>query len=92
MDGIGGKSVLEEMWPMVHNLLSGSLVVSLKEIADAVKLLVEMNHVIAEGAGASSVAAALAWKAGHGNIVCVISGGNIDTSKLVTILNGEVPE
>lgn len=92
VDGIGGKSVLEEMWPMVHNLLSGSLVVSLKEIADAIKLLAEKNHVIAEGAGASSVAAALAGKAGHGNIVCVISGGNIDTNKLVTVLNGEIPD
>ena len=92
VDGIGGKSVLEEMWPMVQNLISGSLVVSLKEIVDAVKLLVEKNHVIAEGAGASPVAAALAGKAGKGNIVCVVSGGNIDTSKLVTILNGNVPD
>ena len=92
VDGIGGKSVLEEMWPMVDNLLSGSLVVGLKEIADAVKLLAERNHVIAEGAGASSVAAALAGKAGDGNVVCVVSGGNIDTHKLVTILNGAVPD
>ena len=92
VDGIGGKSVLEEMWPMVNNLISDSLVVSLKNIADAVKLLAEKNHVIAEGAGASSVAAALAGKAGKGNIVCVVSGGNIDTHKFVSILEGEVPD
>ncbi|KAL4240850.1 hypothetical protein ACF0H5_001635 [Mactra antiquata] len=92
VDGIGGKSVLDEMWPMVEKLLVGSLVVSLREIADSIKLLAEKNHVIAEGAGASSVAAALAGKAGKGNVVCVISGGNIDTPKLVNILQGEIPQ
>lgn len=91
VDGIGGKSVLEEMWPMVNNLVSDSIVVSLRETADALKLLVEKNHVVAEGAGASSVAAALSGKAGKGNIVCVISGGNIDTHKLLEILQGNIP-
>lgn len=91
VDGIGGKSVLKEIWPMAKNLIMDSLVVGLREIADAVKLLAEKNHVIAEGAGASSVAAALSGKAGLGNIVCVISGGNIDTLKLVDILQGSIP-
>ena len=91
VDGIGSKSMLNEMWPMVRNLISDSCVVSLRQIADAVKLLADRNHVIAEGAGASSVAAALSGQAGKGNIVCVVSGGNIDTSKLVTILEGNVP-
>ncbi|XP_052788703.1 L-threonine dehydratase catabolic TdcB-like [Mya arenaria] len=92
IDGIGSKSVLEEMWPMVKNLISGSLVVTVEDIARALKILIERNHVVAEGAGASSVAAALAGKAGKGNIVCVISGGNIDTHKLVDILQGKVPQ
>ncbi|XP_013393192.1 uncharacterized protein LOC106160934 [Lingula anatina] len=91
VDGMGGKSVLDEMWPMVKELLIDSLVVSLQEVADAVKLLVERNRVVAEGAGAAPVAAALAGKAGTGNIVCVISGGNIDTDKLIPILQGKVP-
>ena len=91
VDGIGSKGLLDEMWPMVKNLIKDSCVVSLKEIADAVKLLAEVNHVIAEGAGASSVAAALAGKAGTGNIVCVVSGGHIDTNKLITILQGGIP-
>ena len=91
VDGIGSKALLDEMWPMVKNLIKESCVVSLKEIASAMKLLAEMNHVIAEGAGASSVAAALAGKAGTGNIVCVVSGGHIDTSKLITVLQGDVP-
>ena len=64
---------------------------SLKEIASAVRLLVERNRVVAEGAGGSSVAAALGGQAGKGRIVCVVSGGNLDTEVLGKILRGEVP-
>jgi threonine dehydratase len=76
---------------MVQRLLDSSIVVSLEDIAAAIKLLVERNHVVAEGAGAGPVAAALTGKAGHGKVVCVVSGGNIDTDKLVKILEGEMP-
>jgi len=71
--------------------LDGSLVVGLDETAAAIRLLAERNCVIAEGAGAVSVAAALAGKGGGGNVVSVVSGGNIDTTKLIKILQGEVP-
>jgi threonine dehydratase len=91
VDGIGGKSMLPEMWPLAKELLAGSLVVSVAQAAASVRLLAERNRVIAEGAGATSVAAALAGKAGGRNVVCVISGGNIDPAKLAKILNGEVP-
>ena len=91
VDGIGGKSVLEEMWPLASRLLDGSLVTSLDEIAAAIRTLVERNRIVAEGAGASTVANALAGAAGTGNIVCVVSGGNIDTSKLEIILGGGIP-
>ncbi len=91
VDGIGAPSVLPEMWNIVRPLLEGSLVVALKEIASAIRVLVERNRVVAEGAGGSSVAAALAGKAGKGRIVCVVSGGNIDTEALGKILRGEVP-
>ena len=57
-----------------------------------IRVLAERNHVIAEGAGAVGVAAALAGKAGAGRIVCVVSGGNIDSAKLAAILTGGVPE
>jgi threonine dehydratase len=79
------------MWPLASKLLDASLVVSLAAIADAVRLLVERIHVVAEGAGAASVAAALTGNAGTGKVVCVISGGNIDPAKLATILSGGVP-
>ena len=91
VDGIGAKSLLQEMWPLVSSLLDGSLVVSLAEIAAAIRLLMERNRVVAEGAGAAPVAAALAGKAGKGKIACVVSGGNIDSAKLVKILQGEIP-
>ena len=92
VDGIGSPFVLDDMWPLAQRLLSGSLVSPLAEVASAVRLLVERNHVVAEGAGAASVAAALAGKAGGGRIACVVSGGNIDPARLATILGGGVPE
>jgi threonine dehydratase len=91
VDGIGGSKVFPEMFELVTRLLDGSLVTSVAEIAEAVKLLAVRNHVIAEGAGASGVAAALAGKAGTGKVACVISGGNIDAAKLAKILEGQVP-
>lgn len=88
VDGIGGASVLPEMWELVSGLLDGSLVVSLDEARDAIRLLAERQRVIAEGAGAASVAAALAGRAGGGKVACVVSGGNIDRDVLAGILVG----
>jgi len=91
VDGIGGKSVLAEMWPLVSALLDGALAASLAEVASAVRLLVERSRVVAEGAGATPVAAALKGVPGARKVVCVVSGGNIDAAKLAGILMGEVP-
>ena len=90
VDGIGSRAVLEDMWPLARSLLDGSLVMSLDEIAGAVRLLAERNRVIAEGAGAASVAAAVSGKAGSGKIACVVSGGNIDLAKFVSALGFEI--
>lgn len=90
VDGIGGKSILAEMWPMVRELLDGSIVMPLNAVASAIRLLAERNHVVAEGAGATPVAAALSGKAGSGKIVCVVSGGNIDPAVFARILNNEI--
>jgi threonine dehydratase len=91
VDGIGGKTLLPEMWPLASRLLAGSKVVPLEEVAAAVRLLAERNRVIAEGAGATPVAAALAAAEEGKRIVCVVSGGNIDSAKLCAILEGRVP-
>ena len=86
VDGIGGRSVLAEMWPLASTLLAGSLVVSVDEVAAAVRLLAERNRVVAEGAGATPVAAALRGVPGARRVVCVVSGGNIDLTKLAPLL------
>lgn len=93
VDGIGGKALLPEMWPLASSLLAGSHVVSLAAVAAAVRLLAERHRVIAEGAGATSVAAAMALAAAAPGmkIVCIVSGGNIDNAKLAAILAGGVP-
>ena len=89
--GIGSKSTLEEMWPLVSELIDGSVVSTLPEIAATIRLIFERNRVVAEGAGAAPVAAALEGRAGTGKVVCVISGGNIGAEDMATILRGGVP-
>ena len=91
VDGIGSSTVLAEMWPLVRGTVDAAVSASLAEIAAAIRLLALRHRVIAEGAGAASVAAALAGRAGEGDIVCIVSGGNLDASKLGPILGGEVP-
>ena len=93
VDGIGSGSVLAEMWPMVSALLDGSIVMTLSDVAEAVRILATRNRIIAEGAGATPVAAALGQRkkgAMRGKIVCVVSGGNIDLEKLAMIFRREV--
>jgi threonine dehydratase len=91
IDGIGSARVSDEMWPIVRKLLAGSFVVTVSDVAAAAKVLAERCRVIAEGAGAASVAAALAKLPDAKRIVCIVSGGNIDSEKLSTILRGEIP-
>ena len=91
VDGISAPFLVPGMWELASQLLDGSLVVGLEEVASAIRILAERNCIIAEGAGAVSVAATLSGKAGSGKVVCIISGGNIDKSKLVQILEDKVP-
>jgi threonine dehydratase len=91
VDGISAPWVLPEMFDLAKTLIEDTLVVSLEETVEAIRLLAVQNSVVAEGAGAVSVAAALSGRAGAGKIVCVISGGNIDLDKLVKIFQGKIP-
>jgi threonine dehydratase len=86
VDGIGGRGVLPEMWPLVRTL-DGALVASLDEVARALRLLVERTRIVAEGAGATAVAAGLTGRGGSGKVVCVVSGGNIDLQTLIDLLS-----
>ena len=88
VDGAGGKSVLDAMWPLLApgSGVSGSIVVSLEEVARAMRLVAERTHVIAEGAAGCAIAAALGGRAGKGKVVAVVSGGNIDLSKFASVV------
>lgn len=86
VDGAGGMSVLPRMWERMRAVVDGALVVSLDETRRALRMIAEQARVIAEGAGALSLAAALSGRAGSGPIVAVVSGGNIDLKKLCDIL------
>jgi threonine dehydratase len=91
VDGAGAKIVLPAMWERARPLLAGAYDVSLDETAAAVRLLAERARVVAEGAGALAVAAALSGRVPGRKLVCIVSGGNIDTDRLETILRGERP-
>ncbi|HLJ44870.1 MAG TPA: threonine/serine dehydratase [Bryobacteraceae bacterium] len=86
VDGIGSKTVFPQMLERALQLLEASLVTTLDEIASAIRILVQRNRIVAEGAGACGVAAARAGRAGTGKVVCIVSGGNIDAAKLAAIL------
>jgi threonine dehydratase len=86
VDGIGARLVFPQMLDRAKDLIDGSLVADLDQVASALRLIAERNHTIAEGAGACPVACALEGKAGGGKVVCIVSGGNIDSSVLSGIL------
>ena len=88
VDGAGSRRVLDSMWPLVSGLVDQALAIPVQDVAAAVRTLAERVRVIAEGAGALAPAAALSGRAGTGKVVCVVSGGNINLSKLAEILNG----
>ena len=86
VDGAGGQSLIPRMWERLLPLVDGAVVVSLEQTRQAMRLLAEKARVIAEGAGALSLAAALSGEAGEGPIVCVVSGGNIDLGKFCSLV------
>jgi len=88
VDGAGGKSLFPRMWQRMQPVVDGIIVVSLDEVKRAMRLMAEKARVIAEGAGALALAAALTGKAGKGPIVAVVSGGNIDLAKFFELIQG----
>jgi threonine dehydratase len=86
VDGAGGRSVFPRMWERMKPIMDGVLVVSLEETAEAMRVLAEKARIIAEGAGALAVAAAMTGKLGSGPIVAVVSGGNVDMTKFFEII------
>src|SRR5216110_141284 len=87
VDGAGGKSIFPRMWERMQGIVDGSIVVTLDEVRRAMRVIAEKSRVIAEGAGALGVAAALWGGAGEGPIVAVVSGGNIDLKKFCELIS-----
>ena len=92
IDGMGSGAVFDEMWPIVPSLLAGTVVVTVAQIAAAVKLLAERARIVAEGAGAAALAAVRTGAFDGQRVVCIVSGGNIDMHTLATILHGDIPQ
>jgi threonine dehydratase len=88
VDGSGSRRVLDTMWPLVTPLVDEALSIPVAEVAAAVRLLAERARVVAEGAGALALAAALSGRAGTGKVVCIVSGGNINLSTLAETFSG----
>jgi threonine dehydratase len=92
VDGSGSRALIPGVWAHASRLLDGAFALPTAETAAAVRLLAERIRVIAEGAGALSVAAATGGRIeGARKIVCIVSGGNIDAAVLGRILAGEQP-
>ena len=91
VDGSGASSVFPEMWIRLNGLVKESRVVTLVDTASAIRVLFEKHRVVAEGAAGTALAAASLEDDRSPTRVAVISGGNIDPAKLMTILSGSVP-
>ena len=97
IDGMGSDRLSDEMWPLVNGLIAGTVVVTVAQVAAALRLMAEIANVIAEGAGAATVAAALGGRVNGlagaslevGRVACIVSGGNIDAGIVERILRGE---
>jgi threonine dehydratase len=86
VDGAGGQSVTQRMWDRMQAVVDGSIVVTLDQVREAMRLMAEKARIVSEGAGALALAAALTGEAGEGPIVCVVSGGNIDLAKFSSLI------
>ena len=91
VDGAGSRSLMPRVWELARELLDDAVAVPLEATAAAIRLIAERTRVIAEGAGALALAAALDGVGGRGKVVCIVSGGNIDASVLATVLAGKTP-
>lgn len=89
VDGAGGQSVFPRMWERMKPVVDGSIVVTLEQTKQALRMMAEKTRIIAEGAGGLPLAAALTGEAGQGPIVCIVSGGNIDLKKFCELVTGE---
>jgi len=91
-DGIAIKTPGELTTRIIGDLVDDIVTVNDDEIAYAIFMLLERAKTVVEGAGAVALAALLAGKidAKNKNVVTIISGGNIDMTRLIRIINREL--
>ena len=90
VDGISGSKVFTEMFDLAKEVVDETIVCSLKNIEKAIKITAERNNIIAEGAAGSAIAAAIFDQSVNGKVVCIVSGGNIDSIKLSEIISKDL--
>jgi threonine dehydratase len=84
IDGAGGRGLLPGMWERARGLVDEAVGMPLAEVEEALRLLASRAHVVAEGAGALALAAALRR---DDRCVCIVSGGNIDLDVYAGIIS-----
>ena len=88
-DGIRVAESGARTFPVLRDVVDEIVLVTEDEIADAILLLLERKHVVAEGAGAAPLAALLNGSITippGSTVVLVISGGNVDSAQLFRII------
>jgi threonine dehydratase len=86
VDGIGSTRLLDEMWPLLRELVDEVIVVSVAEAEQGVRRAAGQAHLVVEGAAGVALAAALSSSCPGDRIVALLSGGNIDRQILSRIL------
>ncbi len=84
-EGLATRVAFELPSKMLEDLLDDFVLVSDEEMRQGIRFLLEMTHLVAEGAGASSTAAAWRMRDKFANqkVGIVLSGGNINADRLV---------
>lgn len=86
-DGVAVKKPGALTFEVIKEFVDEVVTVSDLDIIEAILLLIEKHKLITEGAGALSVAGLKKLGPENKNVVCVISGGNIDISTISAIIN-----
>ncbi len=87
-DGVAVPYMTEEVFDVIQDLIDDVTLVSEQAVKSTIKRLALGNRIIVEGAAALSVAAALATPQDKpSRSVCLVTGGSIDTTKLLQLLS-----
>ena len=90
VEGASTPVITDEMFPLLRRLVDEVVLVSEREVMDAMRRLALGDKLVTEGAGAAAVAAALATPVEErGLSVCVVSGGSVDSELFAEVVTGK---